>query len=318
MLLTWLTDYGPSNLEAVIFLVFSGVLVAAGYWRRRRRWQTDARRLALALAQAQQRAAQLQDELAEARRQHELAAAQHQRELKATETRHDPAQIKAQQDHLQRVIAHEFVKGLHFILSQCEETAAALDSDQPELRNRQNQACAKAHEMIQHARNIVELPDLERNAAQREMVNLRGLLEGILKELFPYAEARGIHLRTHYGSLGPISVSRPLVTQMYRNVIHNAIHYSLDGGVVDIALRQDGGDAPQAVVEVRDRGRGIEAKDHERIFELNTRGDGLAEPGSGLGLFHARKIARLHGGDVELVESKPNEGSTFRMTLPCN
>ncbi|MGB4804825.1 MAG: HAMP domain-containing sensor histidine kinase [Anaerolineae bacterium] len=298
MPINWLTGYGPSNLEALIFLIVLGALIFLGVRRSRRRWQDDLRQEQAALAEAQRQNEHLQTELAEIR------------------TQSDPARLRAVQDHLQRVIAHEFVKGLYFILSQGDETARGLRADQADLRDRQNQVRTKAHEMIQHARNIVELPNLERNAARREMINLRGLLEGILKELFPYAEARGVHLQTQFGSLGPISVNRPLAVQMYRNVIHNAIHYSFEGGVVDVTLYLDSDDQSLAIVDVRDRGRGIEAKDQERIFELDMRGDGMVEPGSGLGLYHARKVARLHGGDVTLVQSHVNEGSTFRILLP--
>lgn len=299
MPINWLTGYGPSNLEALICLIVLGALIFVGFRRSRRRWQEQMCRKEAALAEAQHQNEHLQDELAEVRAQS------------------DPVQIRVAQEHLQRVIAHEFVKGLHFILSQSDETARGLHADQADLFDRQNQVRAKAHEMIQHARNIVDLPDLERNATRREMVNLRGLLEGVLKELFPYAEARGVHLSTRFASLGPISVNRPLATQMYRNVIHNAIHYSFEGGVVDVILSMENESAPLAIVDVRDRGRGIEAKDQERIFELNVRGDGPVEPGSGLGLHHARKIARLHGGDVTLIQSRINEGSTFRILLPC-
>lgn len=46
------------------------------------------------------------------------------------------------------------------------------------------------------------------------------------------------------------------------------------------------------------------------------RGDGLVVPGSGLGLHYAREIARRLGGDLLLVESQVNEGSTFCAILP--
>jgi signal transduction histidine kinase len=312
----WLTDYGPSNFEALLILLGGAVLLLAGYRLLRRRWQEEARRAASALAAVQRRSNQIENELAEAQRLRELDEARHQSELNEIRTRHDPAHIKALQDHLQRVIAHEFVKGLHFIASQSQETAAALRDDQPDLRDKVNEIYAKAHEMAQHARNIVGLPDLERHTPQREMVNLRGLLEGVLKELFPYAEARGVHLQIEYGSLGPILTVRPLLHQLCSNVIHNAVKYSPKGGVVQIAVRLEDGSEKRVVIEVRDRGRGIEARDHERIFQLNVRGDGLAAPGSGLGLYYARKIARLLGGDLVLVESKVNEGSTFCIVLP--
>ena len=316
MLTTWLNDYGPSNLEALLVLVAIGALVVAVCWLLRRRGQDEARRLQLAVTEAQRQSEQLQGERAESRRQRALDEEQHQRELDEVRARYDPARIRALQDHLQRVIAHEFVKGLHFIVSQSGETVAGLRADQPDLRDKLTEVCAKAHEMTQHAKNVVGLPDLERNALQREMVNLRGLLEGVVKELFSYAEARGVHLQIDYCSLGPISVNRLLTAQLCSNVIHNGIKYSFPGGVVKITLRLEDEGEKRAVIEVRDHGRGIEAKDQERIFQLNVRGDGLVEPGSGLGLYYARKIARLHDGDLLLVESKVNEGSTFHIILP--
>ncbi len=312
----WLKDYGPSNLEALLALVAIGALIGAGYWLLWRRGQHTARRLQSTVAAGQRQNDQLLTQLAEAQHQHELETAQYQSELAETRARYDPAQVKALQDHLQRVVAHEFVKGLHFICSQSEEAIAGLRADQPDLLDRLNEVRAKAHEMTQHARNVIGLPDLERNAPQRELVNPRGLLEGVLKELFPYAEACGVHLQVAYGSLGPISTVRPLLHQLCSNVIHNAIKYSFRGGVVQITSLLEEGSEKRAVIEVRDRGHGIEAKDQERIFQLNVRGDGLVAPGSGLGLYYARKAARLLGGDVVLIESKVNEGSTFRIILP--
>ena len=227
---TWLTGYGPSNLEVLLFLIIAGALLCVGYLLLHSRWQKTARSLQIALSEAQRQHDQLLDELTEAQHENELAEARHQREMDEVRAHADPAQIKALHDHLQRVIAHEVTKGLHFILTESGETLAGLHDDQDDLRVRLKQVRAKAHEMMQHARNIVEMPDLERNAAQREMVNLRKLLGEVLKELFPYAEDRNVHLRTQYGSLGPISVNKPLATQMYRNIIHNAIKYSFHRG----------------------------------------------------------------------------------------
>lgn len=312
----WLKAYGPSNLEALLALAAIGTLVAAGYWLLRQGRQRVARRFELLVAAGQRQNEQLQAQLAAAQHQHELAAAQCQSELAEVRARCDPAQVKALQDHLQQVVAHEFVKGLHFITFQSEEAMAGLRVDQPDLRERLNEVRAKAHEMTQHARNVVGLPDLERNAPQRELVSLRGLLEGVLKELFPYAEACGVHLQVTYGSLGPISTVRPLLHQLCSNIIHNAVKYSPRGGVVQITSLLKEGDEKRVVIEVRDHGRGIDVKDQERIFQLNVRGDGLAALGSGLGLYYARKAARLLGGDVALIESKVNEGSTFRIVLP--
>ena len=241
MLTTWLNGYGPSNLEALLALIAIGALVVAGILAAAAAaGRNEVRRLQSTLAEARGQSEQLQRELVEARNQRELDEVRHQSELDAVRARYDPAYIKALQDHLQRVIAHEFVKGLHFISSQTEEAVAGLRDDQPDVRAKLSEVRAKAHEMTQHARNVVGLADLERNAPQREMVNLRGLLEGVMKELFPYAEARGVHLQVEYGSLGPVLTVRSYMHQACSNVIHNAIKYSLTRrrGEDDLAPRR--------------------------------------------------------------------------------
>jgi len=261
---TWLNGYGPSNLEALLALALIAALVLIGYWRLRRRARREAGRLESALAGARRQVEEIEHRLAEAERQHGLDEVQHRDEMEQIQRRSDPGQIKEQQDHLQRVIAHEFVKGLHFISSKSGEALAGLRTDQPDLRDQLNEVRAKAYEMTQHAKNVVGLPDLERDSPPREMVGLRGVLEGALKELFPYAEAQGVHLQVRYSALGPILASRHLLHQLCSNLIHNAIKYSPPGSAVSIALKLEDGDEKQAVIEIRDRGRGIDPKDRER------------------------------------------------------
>ena len=66
-----------------------------------------------------------------------------------------------------------------------------------------------------------------------------------------------------------------------------------------------------------DSGRGVDAEDHERIFEvfqsLGPRRDGAR--GTGIGLAIVRKIAETHGGRA-WVESQPGQGAVFHITLP--
>jgi two-component system sensor histidine kinase AtoS len=65
---------------------------------------------------------------------------------------------------------------------------------------------------------------------------------------------------------------------------------------------------------VEDSGCGIDPKDMERLFlpSFSTR-----TSGTGLGLFHSRKIAREHGGDITAI-STPGRGSTFSVSLPLD
>ena len=83
-----------------------------------------------------------------------------------------------------------------------------------------------------------------------------------------------------------------------------------------IARQKDDGEdyGEEAIVEVSDNGRGIREEDIARIFNpfFTTR-----PGGTGLGLPAVRRIARAHGGRVE-VSSSPGAGSTFTIHLPLN
>ncbi len=99
------------------------------------------------------------------------------------------------------------------------------------------------------------------------------------------------------------------------NLVSNAIKYSPDGGTVSVTLRREG---ETAVVEVADRGLGMTDDHLDRLFtrfgRMVTAENGHI-PGSGLGLYLSRELARLHGGDIT-VESEPGRGSTFWLRLP--
>jgi signal transduction histidine kinase len=70
-----------------------------------------------------------------------------------------------------------------------------------------------------------------------------------------------------------------------------------------------------AVVEISDRGVGIQPRDQKRIFERFYRSAGSNRPGFGLGLPIVRELIAAHGGRVE-VDSTPGLGSIFRVWLP--
>ena len=104
--------------------------------------------------------------------------------------------------------------------------------------------------------------------------------------------------------------------QVILNLLTNAIKFSLAGGVVNIELVRMRDD--RLAIVVRDGGIGIKSEDVSRIFEPFVQAEeGMSRrfSGIGLGLSIARKIARLHGGDVTL-ESQFGVGTTARFELP--
>ncbi len=105
-----------------------------------------------------------------------------------------------------------------------------------------------------------------------------------------------------------------MIQRMLANLIDNAINYTLSGETVTVTASENGGG--NVTLTVKDTGIGIASSDLPRIFDRFYRCDqSRSKPGIGLGLSLARAIARAHGGEIQ-VESSPNRGSTFTVTLP--
>jgi len=100
--------------------------------------------------------------------------------------------------------------------------------------------------------------------------------------------------------------------QIMVNLISNAVRYSPRGSTVWLRMQRDG---DRVVAIVADQGKGVAPEDHARIFEKFARVDPAEPGGSGLGLYIARRLARAMGGDIT-VDSAPNEGARFVLTLP--
>src|SRR5262249_13849051 len=109
-------------------------------------------------------------------------------------------------------------------------------------------------------------------------------------------------------------VDREMWEKVVLNIVSNAFKFTLEGRI-EVGLRQEG-----RVVEldVRDTGTGIPPDQMPHLFERFHRVEGTrgrTQEGSGIGLALVRELVRLHGGDVR-AESRPGEGSTFRVTVP--
>ena len=146
-----------------------------------------------------------------------------------------------------------------------------------------------------------------------EEVDLVSLVERVLVEQNEPANESQIELKqaNAESSLNLVGDAVRL-RQILANLISNAIKYNRPGGWVEVRTRQEG---DQAVLEVADSGVGIEPEHQAHVFDLFRRVGGGPVDGSGLGLAITRQLVELHQGSLEL-ESKPNEGSVFRVRLP--
>jgi signal transduction histidine kinase len=118
------------------------------------------------------------------------------------------------------------------------------------------------------------------------------------------------------GPLPDLVSDRLGLEQIFGNLIDNALKYLKNGVPGDIHI-QGRTKLGFAIYEITDNGRGIDPKDHQRIFDLFRRAGTQDRPGQGIGLAHVRALVRRLGGTMS-VASELGRGSTFTVTLPIN
>lgn len=148
------------------------------------------------------------------------------------------------------------------------------------------------------AADAIDLADLARRAA--------GLLAIKADE-----KNIGIHAPIE-GEYMPATGEFRRVLQILLNLVNNAVRYSPESTQIWIRLTRDG---PYSCVSVSDQGPGIDAVQHQALFEKFERLGRRDGGGSGLGLYIARRLAVAMDGDLT-VESDAGAGSTFTLRLP--
>ncbi|CAN7281625.1 CHASE3 domain-containing protein [Bradyrhizobium sp. LjRoot220] len=145
-------------------------------------------------------------------------------------------------------------------------------------------------------------------------IETRELIEGIVATVAHQAAEAEAQFRIE--PLPNIVSDRLALEQIFSNLIDNALKYLKPGVPGDIQVRGRT-KLGFAIFEITDNGRGIDPKDHQRIFELFRRAGTQDKPGQGIGLAHVRALVRRLGGTMS-VASELHHGSTFTITLPIN
>lgn len=138
-------------------------------------------------------------------------------------------------------------------------------------------------------------------------------LRQVILRLEPTWSSRDIGWQLDLEETVTIESDEALLSHVWINLIQNAMKFSPNGSDIEVsAALKDG----KAVVSIRDHGCGMDEATLSRIFDRFYQADGSrSQEGVGLGLCLVKRILDMLGGTVE-VESAPDEGSTFRVTLP--
>jgi signal transduction histidine kinase len=112
--------------------------------------------------------------------------------------------------------------------------------------------------------------------------------------------------------LPPLWADRDRLSQVFENLIGNALKFSVGGGRITVgaAVRED-----EVLFSVRDTGAGIQPEHLPHLFDRFWQARRAEREGAGLGLPIVKGVVEAHGGRI-WVESTPGEGSCFFFTIP--
>jgi len=168
--------------------------------------------------------------------------------------------------------------------------------------------------------NVLDFARQERGApsGERRPCDLVETTRDVVETCLPHLEASNQNLSCEIeAETLPIVGDRDALAQIVLNLISNAEKYG--GGEILVRIRrQETSAGALGCVDVLDRGPGIPPKQVESIFlPFHRLHDSLSNgiPGSGLGLTLARRMARVHGGDITYT-SRAGGGSCFTLTVP--
>lgn len=151
----------------------------------------------------------------------------------------------------------------------------------------------------------------------REPISLASTLEKVWQQVQSRYRGQGLVLRRDGADDMTLYIDEDHIFAILKHLIDNACKFSPKQGQILLITEPCAGDG--VALYLHNEGLTIESALHQKIFEKFFQADMSTirpQDGLGVGLYIARNLARAYGGDVTLVKSSPQAGTTFRFHLP--
>lgn len=190
------------------------------------------------------------------------------------------------------------------------EARLAVEEDLPEALGFIRASTQKMDRLINA---ILRLSREGRRTIAPVPIELTPLANSIVDGIRHLVDERGARIDVQ-DDMPTIKTDRLALEQIMSNLVENALKYLAAGrpGEITVSARSERG---RVLIAIADNGRGIDPRDHERIFDLFRRSGTQDQPGEGIGLAHVRTLAYRLGGTIT-VNSQLGEGATFTIDLP--
>ena len=217
-------------------------------------------------------------------------------------------------------LENSFQQAIRFSADASHELKTPLAIMQGELENALQEACPGSREQqvfsglleetqrlktITRGLLLLARADSGQLKPAAETIDLTSMVEGIVEDTRVLAEENRLDIEVNLAPRIQVRADTVLLRTALLNLFINAVKYNEPGGKIQVSLEWR---ESHAVLTVGNTGPGIPEADQARIFSRFHRVDVARQrqvDGVGLGLSLAREIARAHGGELELQESRP-------------
>ncbi len=216
-------------------------------------------------------------------------------------------------------VSHEIRTPINIIVSSANLIKESVyDLVEPEYRQLFSSINSASFRIIRTIDQILNMSELQIGAyhANPKLIDLKDdILENLYNEYVRLAESKGLSIiKKYHVEDAKIIADEYSITQIFANLIDNAIKYT-EEGYVEVSLYEN--EKKEKVVEVKDTGIGISEEFLPRLFEPFVQEEqGYSRPyeGNGLGLALVKKYCELNNASIS-VESKKNIGTVFRVII---
>ena len=214
-------------------------------------------------------------------------------------------------------ISHELRTPLQSILG-FSELGIVRGRSTPKLADMFFDIHASGQRMLALVNDLLDVSKIESSVGtfNLERVDLRGLIQSVLRELKPLIEKRNLRLLLQLPEETlSAKVDSQRFQQVIRNLVANAIKFSPDGGPLEVRAGMTA--SGEIHIEVADRGPGIPPAELEQIFEAFVQSSQTKDGsgGTGLGLAICRKIMDIHSGRLH-ARNRADGGAVFHIYMP--